>query len=113
MQIFLKSRHPEAALMRETVDRRVRFVLRRLSEQVPRADIHLVDVNGPRGGIDKRCQIELRMAGAGPVVVSAVAKDWRAALDGALARAARHVLRAWRRAATPRRPRQRLPEIES
>lgn len=113
MQIFFKSRHPEAALMRDTVDRRVRFVLRRLSEQVPRADVQLVDVNGPRGGVDKRCQIELRTDGAGPVVVSSVAKDWRTALDGALARAARHVLRVWRRAATVRRPRRRMLDIES
>ena len=87
MQILFKSRHPEAAVMREVVERRVRFVLRRLSALVPRVDVKLVDVNGPRGGIDKRCQIELRTDGAGPVVVSSVAKDWRTALDGALARA--------------------------
>ena len=106
MQILFNSRHPEAAVMREVVERRVRFVLRRLSALVPRVDVKLVDVNGPRGGIDKRCQIELRTDGAGPVVVSSVAKDWRTALDGALARAVRLVLRVWRRATVARRPRQ-------
>ncbi|WCM87028.1 HPF/RaiA family ribosome-associated protein [Acidovorax sp. NCPPB 3576] len=113
MQILFKSRHPEASLMRETVDRRVRFFLRRLSAHVPRADIQLIDVNGPRGGVDKRCQIELRTDGAGPVVVSSVARDWRTALDGALARAARHVLRVWRRANAARRPSRRVPEIKA
>lgn len=73
MQILFKSRHPEAAVMREVVERRVRFVLRRLSALVPRVDVKLVDVNGPRGGIDKRCQIELRTDGAGPVV----ARQWQ------------------------------------
>ena len=39
MQILFKSRHPEAALMRETVERRVRVALRRLNALVPRADV--------------------------------------------------------------------------
>lgn len=67
MQILFKSRHPDAALMRESVERRVRFALRRLKALVPRADVQLADVNGPRGGLDKRCQIELRTDGAGSV----------------------------------------------
>ena len=112
MQIFFKSRHPAAAAMHETVERRARFVLRRLSALVPRADVQLADVNGPRGGVDKRCQVELRMEGAGPVVVSSVAKDWRTALDEALARAARHVLRVGRRATAGRRVRRQGGEIE-
>ena len=105
MQILFKSRHPEAALMRDTVERRVRFALRRLNALVPRADVQLADVNGPRGGLDKRCQIALRTDGAGEVVVSSVARDWRCALDEALARAVRHVWKTWRRATLVRRPR--------
>lgn len=112
MQILFKSRHPEAALMRETVERRVRFALRRLNALVPRADVQLVDVNGPRGGLDKRCQIALRTDGAGEVVVSSVAGDWRTALDEALARAVRHVRKAWRRAAPVRRLRSRPMTLE-
>lgn len=107
MQILFKSRAPDAAQMRETVESRVRFVLRRLNTLVPRAEVLLDDVNGPRGGVDKRCRIALRTDGAGPVVISSIAADWRTALDEALARASRHVLRAWRRAAPARRPRVR------
>ncbi len=66
------------------------------------------DVNGPRGGIDKRCQVELRTDGAGSVVVASVASDWRTALDNALARAARFAMRLWRRGHDSRRMRQRL-----
>lgn len=105
MQILFKSRHPEAALMRETVEHRVRFALRRLNAVVPRAEVQLVDVNGPRGGLDKRCQIALRTDGAGEVVVSSVAGDWRTALNEALARAVRHVRKVWRQATLVRRPR--------
>ena len=106
MQILFRTRHPEAALMRDAVERRVRFAFRRLNALVPRAEIKLDDINGPRGGPDKRCQIALRTDGAGAVVVSSVAKDWRCALDEALASAARLLLRTWRRSSTPRRQRR-------
>jgi ribosome-associated translation inhibitor RaiA len=81
-------------------------VLRRLGWLVPRAEVQMSDVNGPRGGIDKRCQVELRTDGAGSVVVASVASNWRTALDNALARAARFLLRLWRRGSDPRRMRQ-------
>ena len=49
----------------------------------------------------------MRTDGAGEVVVSSVAGDWRTALDEALARAVRHVLKVWRRATVARRGRHR------
>jgi hypothetical protein len=52
--------------------------------------------------------VELRTDGAGSVVVAAVASDWRTALDNALARAARFLMRQWRRGSDSRRMRQRL-----
>ena len=45
-----------------------------------------LDVNGPRGGLDKRCQIALRTDGAGEVVVFFGEGDWRTALDEACLR---------------------------
>lgn len=108
MQVLFKSRHPHASELREVTERRVRFALRRLDWLVPRAEVQMSDVNGPRGGIDKRCQVELRTDGAGSVVVSSVASDWRTALDNALSRAARFLMRQWRRGNDSRRMRQRF-----
>lgn len=108
MQVLFKSRHPRAGDLRDLVERRVRFALRRLGWLVPRAEVQMSDINGPRGGLDKRCQVELRTDGAGRVVVASVAADWRTALDAALARAARFLLRLWRRGSDSRRMRQRL-----
>ena len=108
MQVLFKSRHPHATDLRDLTERRVRFVLRRLGWLVPRAEVQMSDMNGPRGGIDKRCQVELRTDGAGSVVVASVASDWRTALDNALARAARFLLRLWRRSTDSRRLRRRL-----
>ena len=108
MQVRFKSRHPQAAELRDLTERRVRFVLRRLSWLVPRAEVQLSDVNGPRGGVDKQCRVELRTDGAGSMVVACVANNWRTALDQALARAARFLVRLWRRGSDPRRMRQRF-----
>ena len=112
MQIIVESRDADGAQMRELSVQRVRFALRRLSNYVPRAKVQFTDVNGPRGGIDKRCQVELSTDGAGPLVVTSVAKDWRTALDQALARAARHLVRLWRRSIDTRRRRQRLLSLD-
>ena len=108
MQVIFESRDPDGALMRDTAERRLRFVLRRLTWLVPRATLHLSDVNGPRGGVDKCCQVELKTEHAGTVVIVAKARDWRSAIDDAMARAARALMRAWRRSQEPTRASKRL-----
>jgi len=112
MKVLFKARDPQATELRELTERRVRFMLRRLGWLVPRAEVHMSDVNAGRGGIDKRCQVELTTDGAGSVVVTSVAKEWRTALDNALARAARSLMRLWRRGTDSRRLRQRLLSLE-
>ena len=112
MQVLFKSRHPQATELHDLTERRVRFVLRRIGWLVPRAEVQMSDVNGPRGGIDKRCQVELRTDGAGSVVVASVASDWRTALDSALARAARFLMRLWKRGKDARRLRHRFIDHE-
>jgi ribosome-associated translation inhibitor RaiA len=107
MQVLFESRDPQGAQLRELTERRVRFVMRRLTWLVPRAKVQLSDVNGPRGGVDKRCQIELKTESAGTVVITSVARDWRSALDSALARASRVLVRFWQRGREQARPRQR------
>ena len=107
MQVVFTSRDPQAAGLRQLAEQRLRFALRRLKTRVPRAEVELSDVNGPRGGVDKRCQLALRTDGGGPVVVSSVAGDWRCALDRALARATRFLLRQARRGQDFRKQRQR------
>ena len=83
--------------MRELAVRRVRFVLRHLTWLVPRATVQLSDINGPGGGVDKRCQVTLKTEGAGTVMITSMAGDWRCAIEDALGRAARTLVRAWRR----------------
>ena len=105
MQVLFESRDPDGAQMRELAVARLRFVMRRLTWLVPRATVQLSDVNGPRGGIDKRCQVELKTDSIGTVVITSMARDWRAALENALGRAARVLVRAWSRGRRQQRSR--------
>lgn len=110
MQVLFEARNSEALALRGVAVRRTRFVMRRLHWMVARARVHLDDVNGPRGGVDKRCRVELQAPAAEPVVVTSLATDWRRALDAALARAAHALLRLWRRQRDRARPApHRLP----
>lgn len=103
MQVIFESRDPGGAELRDLAVRRLRFVMRRLSWLVPSAKVRLSDINGPRGGIDKRCQVELRTDVMGTVVITSQAGDWRTALDNALSRASRVLTRTWRRNSQPHR----------
>ncbi len=96
MQVIFESRHPGGAALREVAIERLRFAMRRLSWLVPRARVQLADINGPRGGTDKQCQIELKSS-TGAVVTSSVATEWRAAVDMAVQRAARVLVRSLQR----------------
>jgi hypothetical protein len=111
MQILFETRDPEGPSLRELVQRRTRFVLRRLGWLVPRVRVQMVDVNGPRGGVDKRCQVQLQPLHGAPLVITAMASDWRGALDQALGRAARLVRRQIGREQHPARPGPRRPEV--
>jgi ribosome-associated translation inhibitor RaiA len=112
VQVLFESRNLEAAL-RDLAVRRTRFALRRLVGWQPRAQLKLSDINGPRGGNDKRCQVKIETDGAGTVIATSMARDWRAALDDALERAVRRLTRLWRRAYVHHRPRPRaLPIIK-
>jgi hypothetical protein len=102
MQVFFTSRDADGNQLRDLAVRRVRFVMRRLTWLVPRATVQLADVNGPRGGVDKRCQVQFKTDGGADVVITSIARDWRDALDSALARANRVLLRLWRRGSTQR-----------
>ncbi len=105
MQILVESRDASAMSIHETAAARVRFALRRLKSRVPRAKVKFSDANGPRGGIDKCCQVEIHTASAGTVVIASRASDWRTALERSLGRATLALTRALQRQQKPTRGR--------
>jgi hypothetical protein len=113
MQVTFESRDADGALMRDLSVQRVRFALRRLSTLVQRAKVQFSDVNGPRGGVDKRCQVELSTDAAGTVVIASLARDWRTALDRSLGRATRVLTRSLQRNQKPTRGRSARLALDS
>ncbi|KMZ12704.1 hypothetical protein BHUM_03382c [Candidatus Burkholderia humilis] len=106
MRILFKSRDPEAIAMHELAKARSEFMFRRLAWLISKATVSLSDINGPRGGLDKRCQVEVQVNRERTVVARSIARDWRGAIDLALARAVRTLVRK-REHAQPRRVRAR------
>lgn len=104
MQVLFESSAPDGARVHQVATRRARFVMRRLSWLIPGVRIVLSDVNGKRGGIDKRCHVEVRTLTGARVMGHALATDWNVAVDLALRRAARAVSKAWRRLHERQRP---------
>lgn len=72
------------------LEERVRSKLRRFEQRVTGVEVHIVDVNGPKGGGDKRVSIEVRVNGHEPVGVHADADR----IDNAVALAADKAVRA-------------------
>jgi putative sigma-54 modulation protein len=70
MQIEIRARHIDVtAALRTHIERRLTFALGRFAERIGRVRVMLDDMNGPRGGIDKRCRITIRVVPTGTVVM--------------------------------------------
>lgn len=78
--------------------RHMQFALNRHIALVMRARVSLADINGPRGGIDKRCRIELKLAGQNNVVIEDTEADLYFAIDRACDRCMRTLSRQVARA---------------
>jgi len=70
---------------------RLQRALGRLANRVRRVRVCLNDVNGPRGGIDKRCRMRVDLFPRGAVVVEAFGEAFEQALLGAAERVVRRV----------------------
>ena len=105
MQILIESRDADGVQIRDLSAERVRFALRRLNRLVRRAKVQFSDHSRPKGGVDKRCQVELSTEAAGTVVIASLASDWRTALERSLGRATRTLTRSVQRSQKPLRGR--------
>jgi ribosomal subunit interface protein len=75
--------------IRNYATRRMQFALDRNDGQVMHVKLNLADINGPRGGVDKKCQINLVLAGHSNIVIEDTEADLYVAIDRASERCAR------------------------
>lgn len=57
--------------LREYADRRLAFALRPFAQRVQFLTVRLVDMNGPRGGVDARCSITAMLSDGRRIFVEA------------------------------------------
>ncbi|MDP2833849.1 MAG: HPF/RaiA family ribosome-associated protein [Pseudomonadota bacterium] len=79
--------------LRDYVMKRLAYGLNHGDETITRVIVRLSDINGPRGGEDKRCLIEVRLKTAPAVVIEDTEADLYVAIDRAAERAGRTLAR--------------------
>lgn len=82
---------------RDYIRRKLGRKLGKFGSEVERVSVRIEDVNGPRGGRDKRCRIKITLRGMLSVVVEEQHSALQAAIDGALERAGSTVTRQLQR----------------
>ncbi|RYZ79702.1 MAG: HPF/RaiA family ribosome-associated protein, partial [Moraxellaceae bacterium] len=79
--------------LRNHIERRVQFTLSWAQQSVHKIALHLNDVNGPKGGADKLCRVQIPMVGGSSIVIEEIQADLYVAIDRATARAERTLAR--------------------
>lgn len=99
MRISIRSSAGWALPSADVARRRLEFALGRFASRVRSLRVRLTDLNGPRGGLDKKCLITARLDRPRRVIViEDIDADERVAVSRAVERLARAVSRAVRSA---------------
>ena len=79
--------------LRAHTERRLNFALTWASHGVRTVNVRLSDINGPHGGNDKRCHIQIPLPGGQEVMIEDTEADLYVAIDRAAGRAERTLAR--------------------
>ena len=94
MQIDIQTRgFSLTEALEKHVHNRLGFTFLHASSHVNRVRVRLSDLNGPRGGTDKCCLVEVRLERLPAVIIEDVQPNMYTAIDRAVGRAARTVKR--------------------
>jgi ribosomal subunit interface protein len=87
MQIQINSDHQinPSPQLASHIQALIRDTLERYSDRITRVEVHLNDQNSVKSGNDdKRCLMEARVAGVGPIDAAHEAESLQLAIDGAM-----------------------------
>lgn len=83
--------------LQQYVERRIGFALDRYESRLAQVAVYLDDVNGPKGGVDKLCQITAELPGLERVKILEQNATFAAAVDCAARRLGYRIQQALRR----------------
>lgn len=94
MQFYIRSSGIELTdALRSHAERRLRFALDRARDAIRTVRMTLSDVNGPRGGRDKRCIVRVCLPRHREVVVEDTDVSLQVAIDRAVGRLEQRIVR--------------------
>jgi putative sigma-54 modulation protein len=82
------------ASLRQYTEQRLGTALGWARHHLRKLAVSLSDINGPRGGIDKRCKIQVQLDSGREIIIEECEADLYAAIDRAAERADRAVVRS-------------------
>lgn len=87
MHIQIQARHFSLTeALKKHVKKRIKYALNVGSDQIQRIQVRLSDINGPRGGIDKRCLIQVSLTRHSEIVIADTHSDLYTAIGQATGR---------------------------
>ena len=87
MELSIRTRDLELTdALREHIERRIEFALDTFGDHVQDTLVYLMDLNGPKGGVDKLVQITVRVHRIGELAVRETGTTMPAALNRAVRR---------------------------
>lgn len=102
MRIDIRGNVTLTEAISQYAERRLQAALGRFSKRVPLVTVRLLDVNGPKGGVDKRCQVTLSVPPTTSLMIEESHADLYTAIDYVADRAARVVTKEIGRRRTKR-----------
>jgi len=94
MRVEIQSHNlPMNHILRDCMAYRLEAALRRFSGRVRRVSLNLSDVNGPRGGEDKRCRVDVQLEHGAPIRTEGRGRDLLAVVTEVAQRASHSVAR--------------------
>lgn len=88
MQLNIFGQHMDVTdALSDHVETRFDAALNQFDQRVLEVQIRLEDVNGPKGGVDKKCQATIHLRGGSTVVIEELHEDVYAAVSVAADRA--------------------------
>ena len=84
MKLTIRSRGIElTGAIRESIQRRLELALDTHQDAIEDVAVYLMDLNGPRGGVDKLCHLTIRARRAGEVTARETGTTFQVALNRA------------------------------
>lgn len=104
MQIHITGRELKPSnRLREHIQRRLNFALQRFAPHIRKLHVQVRDLNGPRGGVDKSCQLRIFFISGANRVVEERAPSAYLAIDSLVDKAATSIARGLQRMHNHRR----------